>query len=465
MQYLNNPFDTLKATPRDRRNRLASLVADAELLLGNAQQANNAYIALLNPEARLKAEISWVPAQENLQEPGLENFSRLRRTVLYSPYDAEVVRSIVQLCDAYGKIDAGSVAEWINQAREEAGFQPASEAEVIAALGEYARKTAQSLFAKAGGERNLERFCSVVRKLADCCVQKKDTAFPFNQLVQEVANVYELNSAAKESSLREEISRLSRIIQDENRKVLNPRDADELIRCVRDWYEVAGPLRTIREYAGRRNAQYNQCFYDAHNALVDVINRYRDHEKAYWLGNAIKRCFEESTEVSEQALRIFESASKFHQTMEEQREKTRAQAIQSLVSLVAILLIAFVIGAFSNGDEKKKTNYHYNSSVDFDLIRKQQQAVENHNDAMAALLRLQLASLEKKLEKMKPQMEEALEAYRQNPSGVKLALYQKLQQTYAEMEEQSRQTRENIKFYTDQSSPDDFVKQILFGQT
>ena len=57
---IENPFYTLKATPRDRKIRLIEL-ADERALDGDQEAAASARNALSNARSGLTAEVAWFP--------------------------------------------------------------------------------------------------------------------------------------------------------------------------------------------------------------------------------------------------------------------------------------------------------------------------------------------------------------------------------------------------------------------
>ena len=60
MDFLQNPFYILNASPRDKRGRIMELSEERSLLTDSddcAQASSN----LINPRKRLSAEIAWLP--------------------------------------------------------------------------------------------------------------------------------------------------------------------------------------------------------------------------------------------------------------------------------------------------------------------------------------------------------------------------------------------------------------------
>ena len=159
MDFYDNPFHILDATPRDNRQRIHEL-ADEQSLLGDPERCSNARSDLTNPRKRLAAEAAWLPgvgpsrASEAFRllegdSGNLRNATELPPLAQANLYAAAISRLgtkisahdlaawITELAAAYEGIDDGNVLILINEDRSLAGFPQVSDLSIIESeLGE-----------------------------------------------------------------------------------------------------------------------------------------------------------------------------------------------------------------------------------------------------------------------------------------------------------------------------------------
>ena len=86
--YRRHPFWVLDATPRHTREELVELQSTAALF-GDDESAAAALAALLNPQERLRAELSWFPRTDARVVKGLLNAVLQGRPAFGMPFSTE----------------------------------------------------------------------------------------------------------------------------------------------------------------------------------------------------------------------------------------------------------------------------------------------------------------------------------------------------------------------------------------
>ena len=206
MNIFENPFYILGVSPRDNRRAIAAAAED-KLFLSDAAVINDARNALLIPEKRLAAEMRWFPGIDDRKiaeliefllqlRAGKDQNSNLADLTDYIDIDAlnlliyiwefksasDITAVIFEISKFFEDIYVDDILVTINEARAEAGFPEAGEAEVEYELNNYRADIVKTIEDKLSALA-LEEYYDVINSLAEKYAEGdgNDTIYYFDE--------------------------------------------------------------------------------------------------------------------------------------------------------------------------------------------------------------------------------------------------------------------------------------------
>ncbi len=315
MDFLDNPFYILNATPLDYRQRIMEQ-ADARSLFQDPEECRNAATTLTNPRRRLYAEIAWLPctrlnhiddifqllhdysfgeieltpiAQANLVA------AKLQRLPTYTSED--VASRIRQIARSFEDIDEEQLRAVINAQHKISHFPTVDLADIeseIQNLGDYYRKVMTSALEELSAKQR-----AIAMTLAVTSATRRAGQLP--RLINRLIDSYEIDAQeflaeheAKIAGLDEKLR--AAVDADRPDSVLAPVVA-QLIHSVKDWNAVAQPVQVSRKSQGRSHDASADLAWRVRELALHLWNEYGKFDICQQLVNMLREVFAEVSEV------------------------------------------------------------------------------------------------------------------------------------------------------------------------
>ena len=358
-----NPFKILGAVPMDSRQRLQALLQDAALLK-RQEQADEAYAALIKPEARLEAELRWYPEKENAQDRPLWKLNRLldRKGARRAP-----ARLMLKACEYWEKQDAEDLLASLNADRAQGGWKEVQPEEMREAVKSYLNEIAAELDGLYQYDaQNEERLRKVSRIMANELRGKNEKKlvarygkallgvigrYKHSELVETLVNRYELRFAAEIELLREDI--LSTTSQRKRSGKFSWRPGT-LLRNVQDWSTLTMPMRKLIYTRGMHSISSEELADEVRLFMAELYNRFNDSLNAKQLISKLRRCFPEyewlQKQLKEDEAVILNAKKRQKFEAKEQREKAM------LPFGIMMIILAIILNRCTPEETPGKTN-------------------------------------------------------------------------------------------------------------
>ena len=332
MDFLQNPFHILSATPQDNRRRIMEL-ADTRSLVHDPDVCREAAATLTHPRRRLSAEMAWMlgvlPKHVNsvlryLESSvrnliGMDKLAQFRNRLGVSKmipiatanllaaglsrlpdYPSDVVASwIVEIAATSEDITPEQVRAVINVERKVSGFPivnlPDIEAE-IQNLRDYYRQVMTSALDYLSVKERAGAMTVVVESATD-----DEKQLP--RLIDRLVNWYEVEaqeSLEEHERKIEELDEKLRFEADEERpdSALAP-VVDQLIQTVKIWDVIAQPIQVSKKSQGLPHDASSRVARRLRDLAVHLFNEYDKLNFSRQLTNMLQEVFAEIGEVAE----------------------------------------------------------------------------------------------------------------------------------------------------------------------
>ena len=333
MDFLQNPFYILNATPQDNRRRIMEL-ADTRSLDHDPDACREAAATLTHPRRRLSAEMAWMlgvlPKHVNsvlwyLESSarsliGMDKLMQFRNRLGVSKmipiatanllaaglsrlpdYPSDVVASwIVEIAATSEDITPEQVRAVINVERKVSGFPivnfPDIEAE-IQNLRDYYRQVMTSALDYLSVKERAGAMTVVVESATD-----DEKQLP--RLIDRLVNWYEVEaqeSLEEHERKIEELDEKLRFEADEERpdSALAP-VVDQLIQTVKIWDVIAQPIQVSKKSQGLPHDASSRVARRVRDLAVHLFNEYDKLNFSRQLTHMLQEVFAEVGEVAEQ---------------------------------------------------------------------------------------------------------------------------------------------------------------------
>ena len=333
MDFLQNPFHILSATPQDNRRKIMEL-ADTRSLIHDPNECREAAATLTHPRRRLAAEMAWMlgvlPKHVNsvlwyLESSvrnliGMDKLMQFRNRLGVSKmipiatanllaaglsrlpdYPSDVVASwIVEIAATSEDITPEQVRAVINVERKVSGFPivnlPDIEAE-IQNLRDYYRRVMTSALDYLSVKERAGAMTVVVESATD-----DEKQLP--RLIDRLVNWYEVEaqeSLEEHERKIEELDEKLRFEADEERpdSALAP-VVDQLIETVKIWDVIAQPIQVSKKSQGLPHDASSRVARRLRDLAVHLFNEYDKLNFSRQLTHMLQEVFAEVGEVAEQ---------------------------------------------------------------------------------------------------------------------------------------------------------------------
>ena len=329
MDFFQNPFYILSATPHDNHRRIMEL-ADRYSLIQDPEKCREAAATLTHPRRRLYAEIAWLPsiAPESVEE--ILEFLRSSALNLFG-IDLTQVRNlcdkneqmpitksnlltaglsrlvhhtsenvpewILEIAWASKDIDAEAVCAVINSDRKVAGFSPvqlSNTEEEIQNLQDYYRQVMTSALKRLSAKQRARAVTLAVE-----LTTRRTKQLP--RLINRLVASYEIDaheSLAEHEAMIAELNDKLRAAVDADRpdSELAPVVA-QFIQAVKDWDAVAQPIQVSRKSQGRSHDASADLAWRVRELALHLWNEYGKLDICQQLINTLQEVFAEVNEV------------------------------------------------------------------------------------------------------------------------------------------------------------------------
>lgn len=315
-----NPFHRLGATVRDNRQRIITL-AEEQLLQLDHDECVKARSDLLNPRARLSAEVAWLSgvsprraaqlvnqllhdpagARRETGVPPLARANLLAASLEADESDQvplELALRIVEAATAVERINAAEAMREINEDRSIAQFPLiASEDQVAHELSER-RRYYRNVFRTALDRLEPRQLVSAMTQIVDCAVKNGGRA---PQLVHDLVDVFEVEAQTFLHDEAENIKALLAAIEDaapRGEQFVSPLVAS-LATVARNWDGVAQPVQVSMRARGTDHMPSKQLGSAIRSVAVSLFNEHEMLEQAKRITDLLQDVFAELPEFAE----------------------------------------------------------------------------------------------------------------------------------------------------------------------
>ena len=346
MDFLQNPFHILGATPYDDRHRIGEL-AEEGALLKDVDECMRASADLTNPRKRLAAEVAWLPGVEAVradeilskvyapvsESDGVSDLTPLARAnflseklMRCSPQShSDITERMHAIADAYEKTDLHRLHADINSSRNVAGFPEVKDrtalTEEVAQRRRYFKKIIRDALNKLLSRELVQAVTTVTEEATN--VGERQGLLLIDDLVdsyeadvqtfleKEGENIQkliaEIKIRAKEvtqkfgarrmvvDSLPPALRRAEQRRLDKSDKLLGY--ISLLSDVVRNWDSVAQPIQVSRKSRGLNHEPSYRVAAEVRGLALHLNNEYGRLDIAKNLTSMLQQVFKEVVEV------------------------------------------------------------------------------------------------------------------------------------------------------------------------
>ena len=361
MDFLENPFHILGATPQDNRRRIMELEQERNLSL-NPNKRRQARSMLIHPRNRISAEMAWMPgispmrAKEIVKilksstEDFYSVFNKLKRCMEivdetgserdlfgmdkliplsranliasglsymrdHSAYNVvewisgrkplssrpTTVEWVLEIARAFEDINSDEVRITINEERKESGFPEISDFSVlkeeIQNRRDYYRQVITSVLDKLS---NKERAAAVNEMVESTIDEDKRGLTLINDLIDKYYRGAVQDSLEKQQRVIEALDEKLRVVADvEDSDIVLTSTVNQLMEAVKNWDAVAQPIQVRKKIQGLRHEESYNVAGRVRELAVHLFNEYDKLGVSRQLINMILDMFAEVPEIVE----------------------------------------------------------------------------------------------------------------------------------------------------------------------
>lgn len=345
MELLHNPFFALGATMRDDRRHIMDL-AEEKSLVSDEASVRDATAVLTNPRRRLSAEIGWLPGlgpkriseaistlerePSNIRSLGnLPSLARanlladgLTRVIEQLP-QSEVAQWIVDLADAYDKVEAEQTVTSLNEERSVAGFPAISDQQVVAAELQARRQYYVQAIKKGLDKLAALSLVEVVTTTVEEATDGGERQAPI--LIDDLVDSFEVEAQGFLEAETKNVSFLVQRVRNAAKRVEDDGQIDHLVtqleKVVKNWDRVAQPIQVSAHSRGTNHSLSHEVASEIRSLAVELANEHELFDVSKRLTALQREVFAEVDRVVEQSE---EDASALDE-IAEQRKKFLAE--------------------------------------------------------------------------------------------------------------------------------------------
>lgn len=366
-----NPFYLLGATVRDDRRRIVSLAEERQLDLDH-DECMKASADLLNPRARVNAEVSWLPgvaprraielteALLNLRvdvwsEKGLPTLARANllaasfEVPLSNDDTSELAKKLVEFASVAAQVEAGEVLRDINEDRMVARLPlvPGVDAveEELGERGQYYRSVVKLALDRV----EPRQLVAIMTEAVDVVTDGGDRQAP--ALIEDVVHMFEVEV---QQFLELEAANITALI--EAIRATAPRGettvaplVTKLATVARNWDSVAQPIQLAMRSRGTEHPMSNEVGIAIRSLGVDLFNHHQMIGQAKRITELLQEVFAELPEFSERLENDAEALNEIEQSRVQATRKRAEWAREITYSVEIGMFFQDVLGISPKG--------------------------------------------------------------------------------------------------------------------
>ena len=365
MDLLKNPFHILGATPRDNRQRIMELAEKRSLLsdadVSDADEYIEARSTLIHPRNRISAEIAWLPGvgpfrtddvlnilkksetlrmemfyklmayMENIDETdyeqglfGREKLIPLSRanllasglscvrdyssedvrfwiTSLYRPDPPTTIRWILEIAQAFERIELEELRKTVNEERKESGFPAITNLSTLENELYNRRQHYQQVIKLTLKDLSVWDLARAVTIGLEKATNNGEKHGPI--LIKNLVDWYETDTQVTLENIGEKIKIFIQDIRGRADAKQNDSNLgfmiDELIQTIKEWDTIAQPIQLSTRSRGERHDASFEIAGCIRKLSIDLFNKYGKFDFSQQITNTLKEVFAEVIEVDE----------------------------------------------------------------------------------------------------------------------------------------------------------------------
>lgn len=328
-----NPFYILEVTPGEKR---ASIISKAEekAFFADGNEYEEAQSSLLNPTRRLSAELEWffditaknqaeiINSIKNKKEICTDELSGISRlnAALYNfsvlAFDDyfKIGYAILEIDALYEKLDSSDMYIIINKYRAQSGITPATESDIISALGKKRAAIRQTISERLE-TLSEEDHVALVSIIAEKYIAE-DT-YDDGVVIGDIVDQYEVRiKSVIDEKMDAALSMIAKVNANTDKPIIDL-IIHNLISTLKEFDKYARPLQIKSLMNGTDHELSSHLARECRDFAIKLHNDYDNSDAAFKLIHALKEIFTKLMEFSE----FIENDEKQITTIKEEKEK------------------------------------------------------------------------------------------------------------------------------------------------
>lgn len=345
-----NPFYILEVLPGDKR---ASIISKAEekAFFADGNECDEAQASLINPTRRLSAELEWffdvsannqaetikcIKNKKEICTDGLSGISRLNAvlhnfsTLAFDDY-FEIGYAILEIDELYEELDSSDICDVINKHRAQAGIAPATEGDIVGALGKK-RATIRQTISERLETLSEPDYVELVSMIAEKCIAE-DT-YSDGMVIGDVVDQYEVRmKSVIDEKMDAALSMIGKVDANTNKPVIDL-TVKNLIGALKEFDKYAQPLQVKSSMDGSDHEQSLHLARECREFAIELHNEYENSDASFKLIHALREIFPELSEFSEiiandekQITKIKKEKEQFKKDLEANRQANKRYTV------------------------------------------------------------------------------------------------------------------------------------------
>lgn len=345
-----NPFYILEVLPGDKR---ASIISKAEekTFFADGNECEEAQASLINSTRRLSAELDWffdisakkqeeiIESIKNKKEICTDELSGISRlnAVLHNfsvlDFDDyfEIGYAILEIDELYEELDSSDICGVINKYRTQAGIAPATEGDVVVALGKK-RAIIRQTISERLETLSEEDYVELVSMIAEKCIAE-DT-YNDGMVIGDVVDQYEVRmKSVIDEKMDAALSIIGKVDSNTNKPIVDL-TVEKLIIALKEFDKYAQPLQIKRSVDGSVHEQSLHLARECREFAIELHNEHENSDASFKLIHALREMFPELTEFSEiianderQITKIKKEKEQFKKDLEANRQANKRYTV------------------------------------------------------------------------------------------------------------------------------------------
>lgn len=325
MEFVDNPFYFLEATPRDNRQRIMEL-AEEKSLFQDPDLCNSARSELTNPRKRLSLELSWLPgvspgkAKSLLEQANkasnellkLDSIDPLAKSNLlacalnkFTTNNPQVASDwFIALSKSFDDIDTEKLITSLNDERVVSGFPEITDTNLVDSELKERRRYYRGVMKNALDRLESRALISAATIAIESATDMGNRQAPV--LLNDLIDAYEIEVQSFLDKEAENVTALIDRIRSAVMAVMAEADGkeidslvDKLILVTENWDNVAQPIQVSTKSRGLDHDASRNMAYEIRGLTIDIVNNHGHLEVAQKITGMLQSVFAEVVDVAE----------------------------------------------------------------------------------------------------------------------------------------------------------------------